>query len=73
MGIEGESSNISPDGENVNYGGADFYIQGRVPGKPFFPAHDPAQPKGNADQAPTNHLDCNRSNPTTPSSPSDDD
>ena len=73
MGFEGESSNISPDGENDDYGGADFDIQGWVPGEPLVPAHTPAQLQGNADQTPINCPDRNRSDPTTPSSPSDDD
>ena len=73
VGFEGESSNISPDGENDNYGGADFDIQGRVPGEPLVPVHTPAQPQGNADQTLINHPDHDRSDPTPPSSPSDDD
>ena len=73
MGFEGESSNISPDGENDDYGGADFDIQGQVPGEPLVPAHAPAQPKGDADQTFINHPDRDRSDPTPPSSPNDDD
>ena len=73
MGFEGESSNISPDGENDDYGGADFDIQGRVPGEPLVPVHAPAQPQGDADQTLINHPDHDRSDPTPPSSPSYDD
>ena len=73
VGFEGESSNISLDRENDDYGGADFDIQGRVPGEPLVPAHAPAQLQGDADQNPINRPDHNRSDPTTPSSPSDDD
>ena len=73
VGFEGEPSNISPDDENVDYGGADFDIQGQVPGVPLVPAHAPAQPQGDADQTPINSPDHNRSDPSTPSSPSDDD
>ena len=73
VGFEGESSNISLDDENDEYGGADFDIHGRVPGEPLVPAHAPAQPLGNADQTPINHPDHTRSDPTTPSSPSNDD
>ena len=68
VGFEGESSNISPDGENVDYGGADFDIQGQVPGEPLVPPHAPAQ-----HQTLINRPDHHRSDPTTPSSPSDDD
>ena len=73
VGFEGEPSNISPDDENDDYGGADFDIHGWVPGVPLVPVHAPAQPPGNADQTPINCPDHNRSDPTTPSSPSDDD
>ena len=73
VGFEGESSNISPDGENDDYGGADFDIQGQVPGEPLVPAHAPAQPQGDADQTLINRPDHHRSDPTPPSSPSDDD
>ena len=69
MGSGGEY-NTSPDEENDDYGGADFDIQGWVPGVPLVPAHAPAQPHdGNTDQTPINCPDCNRSDPSTPSSP----
>ena len=73
VGFEGESSNISPDGENDDYGGADFDIQGQVPGEPLFPVHAPAQLQGDVDQTLINRPDHHRSDPTPPSSPSDDD
>ena len=64
VGFEGESSNISPDdGENDDYGGADFDIHGRVPGVPLVPVHAPAQPPGNADQTPIKSLDPTRPDP----------
>ena len=73
VGFEGEYSNISLGGENDNYGGADFDIQGGVPGEPLVPVHAPAQPKGDVDQTLINHPDHHRSDPTPPSSHSDDD
>ena len=73
VGFEGEPSNISLDDENDNHGGADFDIHGQVPGVPLVPAHAPAQPPGDADQTPINSPDPTRSDPSTPSSPSDDD
>ena len=73
VGFEGESSNISPDDKNDDYGGADFDIHGWVPGVPLVPVHTPAQPPGNADQTPINRTDPTRSDPSSPSSPSDDD
>ena len=42
-------------------------------GLPLVPVHAPAQPPGNADQTPINSPDPTRSDPSTPSSPSDDD
>ena len=73
MDFEGESSNFSLDKENDNYGGADFDIQGWVPGEPMVPVHTPAQLKGDADQTLINRPDHHRSDPATPSSRSDDD
>ena len=73
VSFEGELSKISQDVENDDYGGADFDIQGWVPGEPLVPMHTPAQPQGDADQTPINSPDHKRSDPFTPSSPSDDD